>query len=383
MALSVLVAGDFCQTGRLFSLIKNREYDSMLSSVKPIIKSADYSIVNFEFPIVSKEKIAKPIPKCGPNLKGTIESVEAIKFAGFNCCTLANNHIMDQGAECAFETKKFLNNSSIDTVGFGNNSEEAGKVLYKEINGESLVIINCCEHEFSIATVSKPGANALNPIKQYYAISEAKAKANYVIVIVHGGHELFHLPSLRMQDTYRFFIDAGADAVVNHHQHCYSGYEVYKDKPIFYGLGNFLFDKYGNRTSVSKLWNEGFMVKLSFTQSKVDYSITPYIQCLTGPYIELLNDTDSRLFFQQLKRLNSIIEDRDQLTNLVNAYYDSSKKIEYRTFEPYRNRVLLKLYSMGLLPRFIKGSKRLSILNRIACESHRDKVIHVFEHKGL
>lgn len=100
-------------------------------------------------------------------------------------------------------------------------------------------------------------------------------------------------------------------------------------------------------------------------------------------YIELLNDTDSRLFFQQLKRLNSIIEDRDQLTNLVNAYYDSSKKIEYRTFEPYRNRVLLKLYSMGLLPRFIKGSKRLSILNRIACESHRDKVIHVFEHKGL
>lgn len=42
-----------------------------------------------------------------------------------------------------------------------------------------------------------------------------------------------------MQEIYRFFVDIGADAVINHHQHCYSGYEVYKEKPIFYGLGNF------------------------------------------------------------------------------------------------------------------------------------------------
>ena len=377
MALSVLVAGDFCQRGRLFQLIKNKEYDSILSSVRPIIKSADYSIVNFEFPIVSKEGIAQPISKWGPNLKGTIESVEAVKFAGFNCCTLANNHIMDQGEECALETKKLLNDSSIDTVGFGDNSEDADKVLYKVINGESLAVVNCCEHEFSIATDSKPGANALNPIKQYYAISEAKVKADYVIVIVHGGHEGFQLPSLRMQDTYRFFIDVGADAVANHHQHCYSGYEIYKGRRILYGLGNFLFDK--NIASISRTWNEGMMVKLSFSQSAINYSIIPYVQCLTGPHIELLNDTDSKLFIEQLQHLNSIIEDRTQLTNSVNAYYDSCKIIEKRTFEPYRNQVLMRFYSIGLLPKFIKGSKRLSILNRIACESHRDKVIHIFE----
>ena len=40
----------------------------------------------------------------------------------------------------------------------------------------------------------------------------------------------------------------GADAVVNHHQHCYSGYEVYKDKPVFYGLGNLLFDHASKRS---------------------------------------------------------------------------------------------------------------------------------------
>lgn len=52
---------------------------------------------------------------------------------------------------------------------------------------------------------------------------------------MHGGHEHYQLPSLRMQETYRFFIDAGADVVVNHHQHCFSGYEIYNNKYIFMG----------------------------------------------------------------------------------------------------------------------------------------------------
>ena len=51
-------------------------------------------------------------------------------------------------------------------------------------------------------------------------VEEAKKKADFVLVIVHGGSEHFQLPTPRMQATYRFFVDAGADAVVNHHQHC-------------------------------------------------------------------------------------------------------------------------------------------------------------------
>ena len=98
--------------------------------------------------------------------------------------------------------------------------------MYKRKDGETLAIINCCEHEFSIADDDSAGANPLNPIQQYYKIKEARLNADYVLVIVHGGHEMYQLPSLRMVDTYRFFIDAGADAVVNHHQHCFSGYET-------------------------------------------------------------------------------------------------------------------------------------------------------------
>ena len=140
---------------------------------------------------------------------GSESSVAAIRYAGFNCCTLANNHILDQGKQCCLDTIEVLCNSSIDTVGAGKNATEAERVLYKDLCGETLAIINCCEHEFSIADETSAGANPLNPIRQYYIIQEARKKADYIIVIIHGGHEHFQLPTIRMQDTYRFFIDVG------------------------------------------------------------------------------------------------------------------------------------------------------------------------------
>lgn len=79
----------------------------------------------------------------------------------------------------------------IDTVGAGKNLKEASKVFYKQIGDQLLAVINCCEHEFSIATEHEAGANPLNLIQQYYQIKEAREKADNVLVIVHGGHEHF------------------------------------------------------------------------------------------------------------------------------------------------------------------------------------------------
>ena len=147
-----------------------------------------------------------PISKAGPLLKGSRNSVDFLKYAGFNVCTLANNHILDQGEKCCLNTKHLLESSSIRTVGVGENLEDANKILYIKHNQETLAIINCCEHEFSVATHKTAGANPLNPIQQYYKIQEARKNADFVLVIVHGGHEYCQLPSPRMKELYRFFI---------------------------------------------------------------------------------------------------------------------------------------------------------------------------------
>jgi Putative enzyme of poly-gamma-glutamate biosynthesis (capsule formation) len=239
--ISVLIAGDFCPQRRVSALFDKGDYVSVLGGIRASVMDADYRIVNFECPVSMGDE--PPIIKRGPNLRCSEKGLEAIKWAGFDCVTLANNHFYDFGYDGVVNTLDACRKSHLDAVGGGVNLAEASAVLYKEVGDKTLAIINCCEHEYSVATVNTAGSNPLDPIQQYRTIVEARKSADYVLVIVHGGHEMWPLPSPRMVQTYQFFIDAGADAVVNHHQHCFSGYEVYKNKPIFYGLGNFCFDK--------------------------------------------------------------------------------------------------------------------------------------------
>lgn len=366
--MKILVAGDFCQRYRVDDVIRNRRFGELFDNIKPLIASSDFSIVNFEFPIVPFGINPQPIPKCGPNLQGTVESIEAIKYAGFNCCTLANNHILDQGEECCIATKKLLEEAGIFTVGVGTNLSEAKEVLYKTIGGETIAIINCCEHEFSIATDNSAGSNPLNPIQQYYSILEAREKADYVLVIVHGGLEHYQLPTTRMQEIYRFFIDIGADAVINGHQHCYSGYEEYKSKIIIYGLGNLCFDSPQKRNDI---WNEGYMVMLRFDNKDVKIEkLYPYVQCndFIGVY-----PVEDDVFYRRLYGINRIITSKQKLQTNEATYYEGFSRHILGFYQPYENRFLKKLYNRRLLPSFVSKRKLLAIRNFIECESHRDK----------
>lgn len=371
--MNILVAGDFCPKERIATVLEQEDYASLLGDVKGIITQADYSIVNFECPVTKGDE--KPIPKLGPNLRSSEKGIKAIKWAGFDCVTLANNHFYDFGDEGVAHTLDACNRYRIDTVGGGRDLEEAIKILYKQIGSQTLAIINCCEHEFSIATDKTGGSNPLNPIQQYYSIKEAKSKADNVLVIVHGGHEHWQLPSPRMVETYRFFIDAGADAVVNHHQHCYSGYEVYHGKPIFYGLGNFCFDINPPRNNM--IWNYGYMVKLFFGKEGIDFEIVPYNQCGEQLRVRLLpKDT----FDEKLKELNTIIADQKKLYEATDGYYESCAEQCSNIFEPIRNRIYLAFKHRRWLPSMISEKRKLHAENYICCEAHRDKVIWFLKH---
>ena len=364
--MNILVAGDFCPQNRVASLFEKGEFADVLKDVKKIMHKADYRIVNFECPVCKGGET--PIEKCGPNLKCTKNGIEAIKWAGFDCVTLANNHFLDFGYDGVKNTLEACREYSLDTVGGGLNLNDAEKILYKEIGDRKIAIINCCEHEFSIATNTTAGSNPLNIIKQYYGIIEAKQNADYVLVIVHGGHEHFQLPSPRMKETYRFFIDVGADAVVNHHQHCFSGYESYKGKPIFYGLGNLCFD--GNRSG-KHIWNEGFMVLLTFGD-KVSFKLIPYTQCENKPEVYLLSED---AYSSSIEVLNAIIEDADSLNEKTQSYYKSVANSISNIFEPFYSKLFVAFKRRGFLPSFISRKRRTLAFDLISCESHRDKLI--------
>lgn len=369
--MKLLIAGDFCPRYRVEKAFEDGCFESVLKEVIPIVKEADYSIVNFECPIGHGGE--EPITKCGPNLRCGLSGVKAIKYAGFNCVTLANNHFFDYGQAGVENTLTSCHSECIDTVGGGRTIADASKTLYKIMGDETIAVINCCEHEYSIATETIGGSNPLNPIKQFYAIREARERADYVLVIVHGGHEHYQLPSMRMQQIYRFFIDVGADAVVNHHQHCYSGYEIYKGKPIFYGLGNFCFDKPA-KTNDEK-WTQGYLVEIEFKSEGVLYDIIPYQQCSDRPEVNLL---PKEVFKVRLDELNEIIGNEERLREENESYYNNSDNDIYYLLRPIRNHFIQALQNRNLFPKFMPMEWLHQLRDYITCESHRDKLVHFF-----
>ena len=371
--MKVLVAGDFVPMDRVAKLIEKDRFQDVLGEVRPLVSEVDYSIVNLESPVVLSEW-ALPIKKNGPNLKCTRKAVDALKWAGFGMATLANNHFFDYGKEGVEDTLAVCKEKGIETVGGGINLDEAQKVFFKKMGGEVLAVINCCEHEFSIATPENAGSNPLNPIEQYYQIQEAKKKADYVLVIVHGGHEHYQLPSPRMVETYRFFVDAGADAVVNHHQHCFCGYELYKNKPIFYGLGNFCFDRSNKR---NQIWNEGLLVEIEFDKEKMSFELYPYIQGNANAGVELMRGLWRDKFNENSNKLNAIISDGALLDRCFEELVEKRRKELLVKFSPYTNRYLKALYMRGVLPFGWKKSKILAMKNYMECEAHRDVLYKV------
>lgn len=358
----VLIAGDFVPQQRIANAFNSGKFEEVWGNIPAVISDSDYALLNLECPL--SDSNLKPIDKTGPNLKCSSIAVDAIKFAGFNGVTLANNHFRDYGDDGVLSTIGLLRKAEMDYVGGGTNLEEASKILRKEIGGYNVAFINMCENEWSIATDNHGGSNPIDSLSLFYQIHDAKKTSDYVIVILHGGKELYQLPTPRMKKLFHYIVDIGADAVINHHQHCYSGYEVYNGKPIFYGLGNFLFDK---GLKAPKGWHDGYMVQLNLDE-KIEFKIIPYKQCAEKAMIEILTDVSS--FKKDIDSLNAIISDDQILQERYDSIVEANIPIVKGLVEPYWGRAVKGIIRKigGPYLQNPKGYKLL--LANLQCQTH-------------
>lgn len=368
--MKIIIAGDFSIQGRA---AKYQEVEALRHSLVPneranIYQSSDYSVVNFESPVTNN---TKAILKDGPNLKNSFASFELLKSVGFNVFTLANNHLKDYGAKGVLDTINGCKEYGIQYVGAGANIEEAIKPLVLTKDNQTVAILNACENESSIATTNSPGSAPLDIIRLYDQIQKLKKEVDYVICIFHGGVEHYQLPTPEIKRKYRFLAENGADLIVNHHQHCYSGYEVYNGVPIFYGLGNFFFDNYSQRNSI---WNYGYVLEIEIEES-ISFRIRPYEQCNKEAEIVMLNDS---AFDNKINDLNGIIMDDSKLVEAFDLFIRNHKK-PLSPFLPYGNHYLKALYHRGLMPSFLGKKQKVLIQNAIRCESHREVILRFLE----
>ena len=370
MAIKIFIAGDVVPVNRTVNLFKEKRTQQLFGEMISEIKNSDISIVNLECPIVMGN--VKAIEKCGPALKTTSETVEVLKKVGFTHVSLANNHFFDYGQHGVEDTIRTCQLLNILTVGGGRNVKHARRIEYVHIEKKCIAIINACEHEFSIATESHGGSNPLDIIQMDEDLMEARKNADYIVLVLHGGVEHYKYPTPRMKRLFHHFIDMGADAIINHHQHCFSGYEVYNEKPIFYGLGNFCFDTLWSQPMPD--WQYGYAVRL-LLDKEIGFEIIQYEQCGEQPTIII---REKKEFAKEIANLNSAIRDDYILTQKFNDYVIGKEKDILLNLFPLRNKVFDALFRRGVLGKAYRKTQVFNIKNKLYCEAHNDVLKQYF-----
>ena len=362
--------GDFCPWMRVEKAFQDHSWQQHFESVVPFFESNDLNILDLECPLTTNNA---GINKTGPHIKAHPDTAVILNHLNCKLVATANNHFKDYGWEGMQETYSALEKNNISWLGSGANLNEASNTYFWKKDDTTIAVINVAENEWTTTFGSEPGCHPIDLANVFNKIQEAK-DADFIVIIAHGGHEHYELPSPRMKKWYRFFVDAGAHAVIGHHTHIISGYEVYNEAPIFYSLGNFCFDWKGLRNLP---WNKGMIVRLGFEKSKpVTFEIEFVNHNNDTAGVTLFNDEDKKEMLQHLNILNDTIADDEKLQNAFNNYVESWKPVMNTWIQPYKGKYLPSLYKKGWLPSIITKSKKRLFTNLIRCEAHRDILLN-------
>ncbi len=307
----LVAVGDFClRSGAGGGLSANSPASIFDADLLSVCRGRDLLMVNLECALAAK---GPPIVKCGPNLVGAPETIGHLQALGCNVATLANNHILDYGADSMFATRQMCEEAGIRTVGVGRNLEEACSALILDVRGIKVAVVALAEEEFSCAGPDTPGAGKLDLPGAADAVRKAAAQAHIVVAGVHGGNELYPIPSPRVQSWYRHLVDCGADAVIGHHPHTIQGMEVYQSKPILYSLGNFAFPW---ASEMPRCWYTGLLVRLVFSRRGV-HGLEVYGTRQTGGLddvrVALTGAAEQEALTQRFRQLCDCVADAELL----------------------------------------------------------------------
>jgi poly-gamma-glutamate synthesis protein (capsule biosynthesis protein) len=172
---------------------------------------------------------------------------------------LANNHICDYGETGFNDTIAILENEGISYFGAGGVSNNCNNPLIVNVSGISIgLLAYVCETTSPIfVNEERQGVELIAIEKIKNDIRSARGKgAKKVIVSFHWGAEHVSRPKLEDVKIARSVVDLGADLVIGHHAHCIQSWEKYKEKYIFYGLGNCIFPDFSTNAYYDKETNK-------------------------------------------------------------------------------------------------------------------------------
>lgn len=219
-----------------------------------LFRQSDISMLNEEFPFSLQ---GTPMPDKEYTFRIPPAYVNWYTGMGVDLVSLANNHALDYGKNALMDTFATLDAAGIRYVGAGVTKERATETQYVEANGKKFGFLSASRVIPVTAWNIEEGQPGLfctyDPSLLIEQIKLAKQNCDYVVVYVHWGVEYQAYPAEYQKQMAHQFIDAGADLILGAHPHVLQGFEFYKDKPIVYSMGNFVFTKNIDRTMALKL----------------------------------------------------------------------------------------------------------------------------------
>jgi poly-gamma-glutamate capsule biosynthesis protein CapA/YwtB (metallophosphatase superfamily) len=249
-----------------------------LRDLAPLLASADIAFVNLEAPFSDH---GHPVEK-GMIFKAEPQMIEALRVAGVDVVSTANNHARDCGRYGVDFTFDWLAKNGIAAAGTGRTAEEAHQGAVIERNGH--------RYGFLAYTYDQSNGNytdqddriaMLDPQRMAADVSSLRSRADAVIVSMHAGVEYQRQPNAEQRRFAHAAIDAGASAVVGAHPHVTQPVESYRDGVIFYSLGNLVFDQFQRQET-----QHGLIADLRFLGARLtSYSTIPVDIVSTVPRV--------------------------------------------------------------------------------------------------
>lgn len=361
--------GDISVTGSFVEKIKT-DSEIFSTEIKNTLIESNFVVCNLEAPTTDyKHFINKNTP-----LKSPVNTIEYLSKRNIKTFNLANNHILDYDENGLKDTLKYIKQQNCFSFGAGLNKEEAIRSLILNTGGITVGLIAITKTNPSkVKNAQVFSSNDFKTLKK--EIIKLKEKVDFIIINFHGGEEYTDFPSpVKRRFLKKIASLKNVDCIIAHHSHTLQGYEKYKNTPVFYSLGNFIFDipnhKIHNNTNV------GALLTLKFTKQNFTFNFVPF-EILEGEIINyskksfkttIKRITDFKdykekwqkeafrtLFRKENKKITKIDSNSLQKKSFLNLLF--SKKFYLKVFRILKDEYMLSLYISAVLYRIKKRKK--------------------------
>lgn len=256
-SLTILAFGDMMLSRHVRVLMDTNGQDYIFEGLdlSALQEGTDVVHANLEGPIHGKGT------KGGTSLVFSFNRDVAplLKKHGFNLLSISNNHALDQGWEARDETIQVLEENDLDWCGHPSQADPDSVHYNKTESGLTYAFV--CFQDITHTL-------DLNSAKKL--IQKIDPNVDAVIASVHWGYEYQHTNNERQKELAYGFVGSGADFVIGHHPHVVQNFEVYNGVPIFYSLGNFVFDQYWSQATQEEL-----AIKIKMTKDRYEIELIP------------------------------------------------------------------------------------------------------------